>query len=634
MVATYIPGFTPELQNGLGRMHMLPDSFYGGPAYADMSMFPAQPDTVSPMAQPAPQARGFGSQILNNALASQTPAQPAAAQPAGLTFLTDRGRQAGYGKGSSGFVAFDPNAQYRMWDERGKNRIVSSGTGQSGLEAIHALANQFNTEQGRKANYGIERLNPATGRWERILENDPRKNVVGKIADIALPIAASFIPGVGPVLGAAIGSGVSSVAQGRSLKDTLMRAGLTAATAGIMDKTGLSSAIGGALSGGGGAAGSAAGSTLGSGVSGLGSAVSGALGSAIGQAGNQIIVNGVSSGIGGAIGSAIGAGAGGALGSVVGGLTPGLDSAMPNEIVVTNAPQPAPPVPVGPAVGSALGSVAPSNGIVVTAPPQPAPGVPVGPAVGGALGSAVAPNEIVVTAPPRQTNLENEPALPLNQIPTNTPVQQPAVQNPQQGNTLDEIVKYLRAAGLLTGLVGGAVGGGQQGNGVIPGGFGGGLPSGFGGGLPAPTMPGASNNFVQRPANMDWKRYGYGPGQSFFDYVPQGEANTSQAYTGYAEGGEVQGYGAGGEMLGGDSFAVQGPGTGREDKIPALLSDGEYVIDAETVALLGDGSSEAGANKLDAFRVNVRKHKGQQLARGNFSPDARDPMHYLQGGRT
>ena len=80
-------------------------------------------------------------------------------------------------------------------------------------------------------------------------------------------------------------------------------------------------------------------------------------------------------------------------------------------------------------------------------------------------------------------------------------------------------------------------------------------------------------------------------------------------------------------------FAVSGPGTGRSDDIPAVLSDGEYVIDAETVALLGDGSSRAGAKKLDELRVKIRKHKGQKLAKGRFSANAKRPEAYLSGGR-
>ena len=82
-----------------------------------------------------------------------------------------------------------------------------------------------------------------------------------------------------------------------------------------------------------------------------------------------------------------------------------------------------------------------------------------------------------------------------------------------------------------------------------------------------------------------------------------------------------------------DTYAVRGPGTGRSDEIPALLSDGEYVIDAETVSMLGDGSGEAGAKRLDELRIKIRKHKGRNLARGKFSANAKRPDKYLSGGR-
>ena len=81
------------------------------------------------------------------------------------------------------------------------------------------------------------------------------------------------------------------------------------------------------------------------------------------------------------------------------------------------------------------------------------------------------------------------------------------------------------------------------------------------------------------------------------------------------------------------SFAVTGPGTGRSDDIPAMLSDGEYVIDAETVALLGDGSTKAGAKRLDDFRIEIRKQKGSKLAKGKISRDAKAPVRYMVGGR-
>lgn len=77
---------------------------------------------------------------------------------------------------------------------------------------------------------------------------------------------------------------------------------------------------------------------------------------------------------------------------------------------------------------------------------------------------------------------------------------------------------------------------------------------------------------------------------------------------------------------------IKGPGTGRSDEIDAKLSNDEYVMDAETVSLLGDGSPEEGARRLDQLRANLRKHKGQQLSKGKFSSNAKAPEEYLPKG--
>ena len=52
-------------------------------------------------------------------------------------------------------------------------------------------------------------------------------------------------------------------------------------------------------------------------------------------------------------------------------------------------------------------------------------------------------------------------------------------------------------------------------------------------------------------------------------------------------------------------FYADGKGTGQSDDIPALLHDGDYVMDAETVSALGDGSSKAGREVLEKFRNQV-----------------------------
>jgi hypothetical protein len=76
------------------------------------------------------------------------------------------------------------------------------------------------------------------------------------------------------------------------------------------------------------------------------------------------------------------------------------------------------------------------------------------------------------------------------------------------------------------------------------------------------------------------------------------------------------------------SFA-QGPGTGTSDEIPAQLSDGEYVMDANTVSLLGNGSNKAGAARLDALRSNLRRSAAKPMAKGKQFMQAKPPAAYM-----
>jgi hypothetical protein len=52
-------------------------------------------------------------------------------------------------------------------------------------------------------------------------------------------------------------------------------------------------------------------------------------------------------------------------------------------------------------------------------------------------------------------------------------------------------------------------------------------------------------------------------------------------------------------------YYAQGGGTGQSDDIPAMLHDGDYVIDADAVAAFGDGSSKAGAEVLAQFQSRI-----------------------------
>ena len=76
--------------------------------------------------------------------------------------------------------------------------------------------------------------------------------------------------------------------------------------------------------------------------------------------------------------------------------------------------------------------------------------------------------------------------------------------------------------------------------------------------------------------------------------------------------------------------AVHGPGDGQSDDIPAMLADGEYVIDAETVAQIGNGSTKAGAQALDKFREGIRAHK-RSAPINKIPPKTKALTSYLKG---
>jgi hypothetical protein len=76
--------------------------------------------------------------------------------------------------------------------------------------------------------------------------------------------------------------------------------------------------------------------------------------------------------------------------------------------------------------------------------------------------------------------------------------------------------------------------------------------------------------------------------------------------------------------------AVHGPGDGQSDDIPAMLADGEYVIDAETVAQIGNGSTKAGAQALDKFREGIRAHK-RSAPVNKIPPKTKALTSYLKG---
>jgi len=88
---------------------------------------------------------------------------------------------------------------------------------------------------------------------------------------------------------------------------------------------------------------------------------------------------------------------------------------------------------------------------------------------------------------------------------------------------------------------------------------------------------------------------------------------------------------ASGGSVSGALGMLRGGTSGQSDKVPANVSHGEYVMDADVVSALGDGNSEAGAAKLDEMRQAVRKHK-RSAPKTEIPPKAKSPLEYMKKG--
>jgi len=111
-----------------------------------------------------------------------------------------------------------------------------------------------------------------------------------------------------------------------------------------------------------------------------------------------------------------------------------------------------------------------------------------------------------------------------------------------------------------------------------------------------------------------------------YTYNPEDQQYTQMAAGGIASLSE---YAAGGKLL-------RGPGDGMSDDIPAVikgetpqraaLADGEFVVPADVVSHLGNGSTDAGAKRLYSMMDRVRKARtgnpkqGKQITAERFMP--------------
>jgi hypothetical protein len=101
-----------------------------------------------------------------------------------------------------------------------------------------------------------------------------------------------------------------------------------------------------------------------------------------------------------------------------------------------------------------------------------------------------------------------------------------------------------------------------------------------------------------------------------------------QRRRGYAEGGEVDTAFTMGEDTA--SGLLTGEGGGQDDVIDIRAAPGEYVLDADVVAALGDGSNEEGARRLDEMREAIRAHK-RSADSSSIPPKAKSPLAYMKG---
>ena len=63
----------------------------------------------------------------------------------------------------------------------------------------------------------------------------------------------------------------------------------------------------------------------------------------------------------------------------------------------------------------------------------------------------------------------------------------------------------------------------------------------------------------------------------------------------------------GGEMFPRKTGAINGPGTETSDDVPAMLSDGEFVMTSRAVRGLGNGSRQQGVKKMYDMMKNFER---------------------------
>jgi hypothetical protein len=114
-------------------------------------------------------------------------------------------------------------------------------------------------------------------------------------------------------------------------------------------------------------------------------------------------------------------------------------------------------------------------------------------------------------------------------------------------------------------------------------------------------------------------------------YTPAAPVQPATTQT-FNSGGEVDGHNptffSPGGLASMENTYVKGEGDGTSDSVAAMLANGEFVIPADVVSRLGNGSNDAGANVLDEFLSTIREH-AQKHNPKKLPPDSKGPLTYL-----
>lgn len=115
------------------------------------------------------------------------------------------------------------------------------------------------------------------------------------------------------------------------------------------------------------------------------------------------------------------------------------------------------------------------------------------------------------------------------------------------------------------------------------------------------------------------------------NYILSGMPGSNVSIPGKAEGGMIEGHNPTFYSEGGlssmENRYVEGEGDGTSDSVAAMLANGEFVIPADVVSKIGNGSNEAGAGVLDQFLVEIRQHANSNGT--ELPPESKGPLGYL-----